>query len=165
MNIGIDPCFSRGSCECFCETANHLLEVCPQIKPDWLQLEELQGQLGCGMDTFFSVEQIESGDFTPSFNNVYMVIPKSGSDVNDIISKWSNKEAVTFKVLKSLNIYSFKTEDRAIIAMILKDESTLSVECDQKVYVDDPVPEDQNVGAKPLTEDTTLTRSLSADQC
>lgn len=39
MNIGIDPCFARGSCECFCDTANTLLEMCPQIKPDWLQLE------------------------------------------------------------------------------------------------------------------------------
>jgi len=166
MNIGIDACFARGSCECFCETANTLLEMCPQIKPDWLQLEELEGKLGCGMDTFFSLDQIESGDFTPSFNGVYMVIPKGGSDVNDITSKWSNKKGVTFKVLNSLNIYSFKTEDRGVIAMILKDESTLSVECDQKVYIDDSVPQDQNVGgAKPLTEDTTLTRPLTADQC
>lgn len=39
MNIGIDPCFARDSCECFCETANNLLENCPQITPDWLVLE------------------------------------------------------------------------------------------------------------------------------
>jgi len=36
MDVGVDPCFAMGSCECFCNTANHLLRTCPQAKPDWL---------------------------------------------------------------------------------------------------------------------------------
>lgn len=36
LDIGVDPCFGIGSCECFCETANHLLQKCPQVKPDWI---------------------------------------------------------------------------------------------------------------------------------
>jgi len=163
MDIGIDPCFARDSCECFCETANHLLEVCPQIKPDWLQPEAFEGKLACGADNFFSLEQIQSDDFTPSFNNVYMVIPKSGFEVKDITSQWSNKEGVTFNLLNSLNMYSFKTEDRSIIAMILKDESTESIECDQQVHIDDPISQDQNVdGSQDITVDTS---STAADLC
>lgn len=37
MDIGIDPCFARGSCECFCETANELMAKCPQVDPSWIQ--------------------------------------------------------------------------------------------------------------------------------
>ena len=36
MEIGVDPCFSLDSCECFCLKANYLTEHCPDVKPDWL---------------------------------------------------------------------------------------------------------------------------------
>jgi len=38
MDIGVDPCFARESCECFCQLANDLLGRCPQISPDWLEV-------------------------------------------------------------------------------------------------------------------------------
>jgi len=37
MDIGVDPCFARGSCECFCETANDLMAKCPQVEPSWVK--------------------------------------------------------------------------------------------------------------------------------
>ena len=36
METGLDPCYGRDSCECFCSEANHLMEKCPDVKPDWL---------------------------------------------------------------------------------------------------------------------------------
>ena len=36
MEIGVDPCHSPDSCECFCLEANSLIEKCPDVQPDWL---------------------------------------------------------------------------------------------------------------------------------
>jgi hypothetical protein len=30
--IGVDPCFSPGSCECFCMRLRNVQRVCPQLE-------------------------------------------------------------------------------------------------------------------------------------